>query len=85
MYIYQAENTGTCIHIQKKKKRATSKFKTTQPHIQNFPRHTHTQREEKKTVSETKNHFNTSAHTHTENYKHIKYQRGVKQTKVNTL
>ena len=41
----------------------------------------------KKAVSETQNHSNanTHTHTHTHDYKHIKYQRQVKQTKVNTL
>ena len=51
--------------------------------------HTHTQHTMKKTVSETNNHSNahthTRKHTHTQRQKYIKYQRGVKQTKVKTL
>ena len=63
-----------------KGERTIIKFKTTKlPKI-----HTYT----KKTVNETQNHFNANTHTHTHthtlNYKHIKYQRRVKQTKVNT-
>ena len=78
-------HTHTYIHrhvytCTKKRERTTGKFKTTQPHAQNFPKththtHSHTHRR-KKNVSETQNHSNTRAHTH--NYKHFKFQRGVK-------
>ena len=81
----KAENTHThiytdmCIHIQKKKEELPVNLKP-----QNSKIHTHTpQKKQKKTVSETPNHSNSN--THTNNYKHIKYQRQVKQTKVNTL
>ena len=38
---------------------------------------------QKKAVSETPNHSNSNSNTY--NYKHIEYQRGVKQTKISTL
>ena len=73
MYIY--------IYIYTKKgERTTSKFKTTKlPKIHTY---THTK---KKIVSETQNHSSANTHTHARNYKHIKYQRRVKQTKVKTV
>ena len=57
------------------------------------PQKIHTYTHTKKTVSETQNHSNANTHTraradiniHTHNYKHIKYQRWVKQTKVYAL
>ena len=73
----KAENTHTYVHIYKKKgERTTSKFKTTKlPKIHNY---THTYK--KKLLVKPK-----TTPTPTHNYKHIKYQRLVKQTKVNTL
>ena len=69
--------------MYKKGERTARKFKTIK-----FPKtHTHTHRETKEnTVSETPNNSNTNTHTHTHthNYEHIKYQRQVMQTKVNT-
>ena len=44
----------------------------------------HTYTHKKKLLVKPKN-MPTHTHTHTHNYKHIKYQRQVKQTKVNTL
>ena len=73
------------------RKEVPSKFKNyTATHTKISLRYTHTHRR-KITVSETQNHSNAHTNTHTQTQthnqrqKHIKYQRGVKQTKVNTL
>ena len=68
-----------CVCIDKTlvRKKVTSKFQITlqHKHIENIPKpHHHTHTEEK----------NCYTHTHTTT-KHNNYQRGVKQTKVNTL
>ena len=70
------------IHIQKKEKKELP-VNLKPP---NSPRHTlsQTEKKRKKTVSESQNHSNANTHTHTRahNYKHIKFQLRVKQTKV---
>ena len=69
------------------RKTITSKFQTTLPHTHThikYPEDTHTPTHRGKiTVSEIQNHSN--ARTHAQRQKHVKYQRGAKQTKVNTL
>ena len=52
-----------CACACKKGEKATSKFKTAQPHTKKFPK-TYIHAEEKKTVIETQNHSNASAHSH---------------------
>ena len=71
-----------------KKKIVISKFQTTLPHLyaqKISETHTHTHTRRKISVSEIPNHSNTHTHTHTQRQKHIKYQWGIKLTKVNTL
>ena len=71
-------HTQTYVYIYKKKR---EKELSVNLKPQNFPSYTLTHT--KKAVSETQNHSNFNTQTH--NYKHIKYQRRVKQTKINTL
>ena len=91
---HTSNNTYTyidlCIHIHRQKLLGKKLPVNLKPHChtytqKNIPK-THLHRR-KITVSETQNHSDvcTCAHTHTQWQKHIKYQRGVKQTKVNTL
>ena len=68
--------TQTYVYIYKKGERTTSKFKNYKT-----PHDAHLQTQKKPLVKPQ----TTPTPTHTHNYKHIKYQRRVKQTKVNTL
>ena len=55
------------------------------PHTKKSPKLTLTYTQRRKiTVKKIQNHSNALTHTHPPREKHIKYQRVVKQTKVNT-
>ena len=93
----KAENTHThiyiyaCVYIYKKKEELPVNLKP-----QNSPRYTLTHTTEKGKISKwnpkplqpqhthTHTHTHSHTHTHTHNYKHIKYPKRVKQTKVKT-
>ena len=81
-----------CIHLHRQKLLGKKLPVNLKPHC-----HTYTQKKNslrdtlthahgrKITVSEIQNKSNEHTHTHTKRQNHIKYQTGVKQTKVNTF